>query len=373
MELVIKEKLPKEEIIKRITDLAEKIYNEFKEGDPTIEFFVRGNLKTIVYDENRDLIKLRAVTGHRKFFNLGHARKFTQTLLIANLAKNLVERDKTASLREVYYILKHTIPIVEEDSFVEQRESDSVIEDLERTLRTIREQFHIKAEGRGAIYGDITLRDKKRGDEWNCSKLGRGGWSVPSTIEDIEIVDVNADFVLVVEKEALFDRLIEERFPEKHRAIIITGKGQAPRGVRRLIHRLRYEKNLPVYVFTDGDPWGYYIYSVIKRGSMKLSHFTELLATPDAKFIGMTMDDVEEYKLKERKVVISLKERDIKRLKELMEYPWFKRSKDWQKQFQKMLDWKIKVEQDALATWSLEFVAEKYLPEKLANPNKLLS
>ena len=367
------EKMSKEEILKRIKDLGDKILKEFENGQPVIEFAVRGNIKNIEYDEKRDIITLKEKIGRREFFNLGHVRKFAQTILVAALAKKLVENDKTASLREVFYQLKHTVPIIEVNTFEEQEESDAVIEDLERALKAIREQFHIKAEGRGAIYGDITLRDKKRGDEWNCSKLGRGGWSVPSTIEDIEIYDVNADYVLVVEKEAMFDRLIEERFPEKNRAILITGKGQPPRGIRRLIHRLRYEKNLPVYVFTDGDPWGYYIYSVIKRGSMKLSQFSELLATPDAKYIGMTMDDVEDYGLLKKGAVMKLKEIDKKRLKELMEYPWFKKSKDWQRQFKKMLDLGIKVEQDALAAWSLEFVAEKYLPEKIAHPEKMLS
>jgi DNA topoisomerase-6 subunit A len=367
------EKLSKEEVLDRIKKLANEIYNEFSSGNPSIKLAVRGNIKNIEYDEKRDIITLKEKIGSREFFNLGHVRRFMQTLLVASLAKKLVEKDKTASLREVYYQLKHTIPILNVNTIEEQEESDAVIEDLERAIKAIREQFHIKAEGRGAIYGDIYLRDKKRGDEWNCSKLGRGGWSVPSTIEDIEIGDVNADFVLVVEKEAMFDRLIEERFPEKQGAILITSKGQPPRGVRRLIHRLRKEKNLPVYVFTDGDPWGFYIYSVIKRGSMNLSQFSELLATPDVKFIGMTIDDIDEYDLRKKGAVIKLNQRDIKRINEIANYPWFKKSKDWQRQFRKMLDYGIKVEQDALAANSLEFVADTYLPDKLEHPEKILS
>ena len=96
---------------------------------------------------------------------------------------------------------------------------------------------------------------------------------------------------------------------------------------------------------------------------MKLSHFSEYLATPDVKFIGMTMDDIEEYNL--WNVTMKLKQIDEKRVKELMSYPWFKNNKAWQRQFQKMLKWKVKIEQDALASKSLEFVAEKYLPEKI--------
>ncbi|AAR39384.1 NEQ542 [Nanoarchaeum equitans Kin4-M] len=351
------------DILQKLKQLGEKIYNEFlKNGDPRIEFLTRGNIKTVEYDEEKDIIKLKEKQSVRRFFDVGETRRFTQTLLVAALAKELVESNKHASLREVYYQLKHTIPYINENTFDEQSESDSVIEDLERALRAIREQFGIVADRKGYLYGDITLKDRNRGDEWNCSKLGLGGWGIPSTIEEIDIVDVNADYVLVVEKDAMFERLIEERFPEKNRALLIATKGQPSRGTRRLIRKLRYEVGLPVYVFTDGDPWGFYIYSVIKRGSMNLAMFSEQLATPDAKFIGLTIDDVIKYDLKD--VAIQLKPIDVKRVKELMEYPWFK-NKEWQRQFNKMLKLNIKAEQDALAKHSLEFVANKYLPEKI--------
>jgi len=351
------------EVIRKLKELGKNVLEEFKKkGDPMIKFLTRGNIKTVEYDETKDLIRLKEKYSARRFFDVGETRRFTQTILVAALAKELVETGKHASLREVYYQLKHTIPYINENTFEDQSESDAVIEDLERALSLIREQFHVTAERKGYLYGDIVLRDKNRGDEWNCSKLGLGGWGIPSTIEEIDIVDVNADFVLVVEKDAMFERLIEEKFPEKNRALLIATKGQASRGTRRLIHRLRYEIGLPVYVFTDGDPWGFYIYSVIKRGSMNLAMFSGKLATPDAKFIGLTVSDISRYDLKD--VAIKLNDRDIKRLKEMMEYPWFKSSK-WQREFQKMLKLNIKVEQDALAKHSLEFVAEKYLPEKI--------
>lgn len=367
----MREKVSREEVLSLIKSFAKEIYEGFKRGDPVIEYVARGSLKTIEYDPKKDIIKLKRTISRREFFNLGHVRKFSQMLLVTSLAKELLENNKTASLRETYYILKHTVPYIDVNTFEEQNESDMVIEDIERSLDLIREQFHIKADARGAIFGDITLRDKRTGDEFNCSKMGIGGWRIPSTVEEIEILDINADYVLVVEKVAQFERLIEEKFPQKNRAILITGQGQASRGTRRLIHRLRYEHNLPVYVFTDGDPWGYYIYSVIKRGSMKLSQFSELLATPDVKFVGMTMEDVFEYGLE--KYTMKLRAVDEKRVRDLMEYPWFKNDKRWQKQFKIMLEKKIKVELDALAAKGLAYIAEKYLPDKLSNPSKLLN
>ncbi len=353
------------DVKEKLKKLAEEVYKQFKEGEKVkLTLRARGTLKTIVYDQEKDLIKLSEAFSIREFFNLRHVRKFVQTLLVASLAKKLVETGKHASLREVYYQLKHAIPIIKENTFDDQSESDSVIEDLERTLGVIREEMHITADRRGFVYGDVTMRDKVEGTEWNCMKLGRGGWAIPSTIEEIEIVDVNADFVLAVETAAMAERLIEEKVPQKLNCIIVATQGQAARGIRRLLHRFRYEWNLPIYVFTDGDPWGYYIYSVIKRGSMKLSYISEKLATPDAKLIGMTMDDIEKYNL--WNVTEKLKPIDEKRAKQLMNYPWFKHPK-WQEQFKKMLRWKVRIEQQALASKSLDFVAKKYLPEKIEN------
>jgi len=113
---------------------------------------------------------------------------------------------------------------------------------------------------------------------------------------------------------------------------------------------------------TDGDPYGWYIYSVIKQGSMALAAHSDFMACPDASYIGMTLDDIENYDLKT--VTEKMKEGDIKRAKEMLEYPWFQ-NKPWQAQLKKALSEKVRIEQQALANKSLEFVATEYLPEKI--------
>ncbi|MFB6191455.1 MAG: DNA topoisomerase VI, partial [Candidatus Nanohaloarchaea archaeon] len=149
--------------------------------------------------------------------------------------------------------------------------------------------------------------------------------------------------------------------------------GQPARGARRLINMMHEELDLPVYVFTDGDPWGYYIYSVLKSGSMSLAFQSDRLATPEAKLIGMTMEDVEEYDL--HHVTEDLKgkpedsggpTKDYKRARDVMEYEWMQKE-EWQKQLEKMLDMGVRVEQQALASQGLEFVANEYLPQKIEN------
>jgi DNA topoisomerase-6 subunit A len=379
----IKRERPKEKfsydprkVLSKLEEYGRSVLEAIKAGrNPYFDIPARG-LNNVYFDEKSRLIKMGDKLSRRYFLNVAHARKFMQTLLIMAYVKRLVSENKHASLREAYYANKHTIPGTKENTFEDQRESDPIIEDLERMLGVLREEMHITADRRGYIYGDIVIRDGE--DEFNASKLGSGGWAVPGTVEHIQFPEINVDYALVVETAAMADRLIEEKFPKKEKALIIATQGQASRGVRRLIHRLHYEEGLPIIVFTDGDPYGWYIYSTIKQGSINLAYLSDKLATPEAKFVGMTMDDIKRYGLEN--VTEKLKgippnkkggpTGDYKRILEEMEYPWFQ-NREWQRQLKMALKWGVRIEQQALANKSLEFVAKEYLPEKINNGDLL--
>ncbi|HDH91366.1 MAG TPA: hypothetical protein ENF38_00265 [Candidatus Aenigmarchaeota archaeon] len=190
--------------------------------------------------------------------------------------------------------------------------------------------------------------------------------------EYIEIISVEPYHTLLhasgifshncVEKNAMFERLHEDKFWKKNKCILLTTQGQPARGARRLIQRLATEFNLPVYVFCDSDPYGFYIYSVIKYGSMSLAHISDRLGTPSAKFIGLTISDIDKFNL--HNWTIKAKEVDLKRAKEMLKYPWFK-SKEWQRELNLFLKKKVKAELEALSGRGLRFVTETYLPKKL--------
>ena len=316
--------MSRKEVIEKLRNLGYQVLEMINKGqNPYIEIPVR-SLSNIIWDEKRGLLLLGGTKAKRYFFHVGHARKFMQTLLVASFCEDLLEENIHTSIRDMYYNLKRTLPGSKENTFEEQSESDPIIVDLETSLNVLREQLHLIADRKGVVAGNVVIRD--RGDEIDWSKLGSGGWSIPSAVEDIEVLEVNADFILVVEKNAAFQRLHEDKFWKKHNCILIGTGGQAARGTRRLIKRLNQEFNLPVYVMTDSDPYGWYIYSVIKAGSMNLAHTSELLGTPAAKFIGLSASDIKEYGLEN--YTIKATERDIKRAKELLSYPWFQH-KEW--------------------------------------------
>ncbi|MEE9323346.1 MAG: DNA topoisomerase IV subunit A [Candidatus Aenigmarchaeota archaeon] len=339
-----------------------------KKESPKIELPVR-SLSNVYFDEKNGLIQMGDKTSQRHYLNVAHTKKFMQTLLVAAECKKIMSQNVTTSIRDLYYALKRTIPQTKENTFDNQDESDPIIEDVEAMLNTLREKLHLKADRKGYMAGRVVLNDV--GDRINCAKMGSGGWAIPSDVEEeiIKFDDVKADYILVIEKDAVWQRLNEDRFWQKNNCIIITGKGQPARGARRLVNRLHKEFRLPVYVLTDSDPWGYYIYSVIKQGSINLSFLSDRLGTPDAKFVGLTTMDVEKFSIP-KNVTINLNKGDEKRIKEMRNYVWFK-PKPWQNELKHMLKVGYKLELEALSSKGIKFISQKYLPEKIKNQDFL--
>ena len=347
----------------RLIGLADVVIESAKKKrDPEFQIPVRA-LSNVEFNEKKRLIMMKDATTGRSFFNLGMARKFMQTMLVGDALAELQRADLTTSLREIYYRTKHTLKDSSENTFDGQDESDPIIEDLEVTLEALREELHVAAEGRGSIVGNVTLIDN--GDTIDCTRAGKAGHTVPSIVEEpgIKIKKCDADFILLIEKATQFNRLSEDKFWKKHRCVLITGNGQPPRGVRRLCRRIHDEFKKPVYVLVDNDPWGYYIYSVVKQGSINLAFESERMAIPDAKFIGLSSFDAEQHGLP-RNVGIKMKDTDISRAKELLAYPWFQK-KEWQKEIKHMLASGLKYELDALANKDFRFLTTDYLPKKL--------
>jgi len=353
--------LTKKDVSKKLEDLGKEIVKDILESKPPrIEIPIRA-LSNIKFDKNSKTLQLGEKVAERQFFNINHARKFLQTVEIAKISKELVDIDKHASLRDVFYMAKRTIPGTSINIVDDQSESDKSIEDLELITNYSREQLHINANKMGSVAGKVIIEDK--GDEIDWSKLGSGGWSIPSNVEEIKFKKVSGKYVIYMEKQAVWERLHEDKFWEKHNCIIITSQGQTTRGIRRLLQRLSQEFNLPIYVLADFDPWGFYIYSVLKYGSINLAHISEKMALTTAKFLGITADDIENYNLK--KHLIRFKDIDKERLKQIQGYEWFAKNKEWQRQFKMMSALNAKAEIQALSARGITFISDKYLPEKI--------
>ena len=316
------------------------------------------------WNKRKRILEMGDSTQTRSLFNVGQAKKFMQTLLLAKGSRELIKAEKTLSLRGMYYMTLHTIEGTNEKTFNDQGESDTVLEDLEVSLGGLREELHVFAKKRGTMVGNITVEDN--GDEIDCRRMGTGGYAIPSICEPsvIQFKKCDADFVLHVEKDTVWSRFNEDRFWETHNCILTEGSGQPPRGVRRLLHRLNKELGLPIYCLLDCDPWGHYIYSVIKQGSINLAFESQRMAIPDAKYIGIRAEDYDRCELSPD-VRIALNDRDITRAKQIAEYPWFKDKRPWQKEIKRLLSNGFKMEVESLITKDISYVTETYVPDRL--------
>ncbi|MHC4991035.1 MAG: DNA topoisomerase IV subunit A [Planctomycetota bacterium] len=350
---------------KKIKALGDRVVKSSLAGrDPFLDIPLRTASNTR-FNKARRILEMGTGSQRRNLFKLGQARKFMQTVLMADGCQDLVDANKTLSLRGMYYKALHTIAGTREKTFDDQSESDAVLEDLEVSLDTLREELHVFAKKRGTMVGNITIVDN--GDEIDCRRMGTGGYAIPSICEPgvIRFKECEADFVLHVEKDTVWSRFNEDRFWEKYNCILTEGSGQPPRGVRRLLHRLNKELGLPILCLLDCDPWGHYIYSVIKQGSIALAFESQRMAVPTAQYVGIRAKDYERCELGDE-VKIDLNDRDITRAKQIAAYPWFEGKRAWQTEIKQMLRNGFKMEVESLITKDISYVTETYLPERLA-------
>jgi len=346
----------------QLMDLAAQFYDQFEEGDvPRMQVPTRTKAN-IEYDEDESVWVYGDRTSTRTAKTVSGAQKLLKAAYTIDFLVQQIEEERSSTLRELYYLSESWD--LDEAQFASQDQSNSLVEDLEIVSGATREDFHMRPEESGAtIMGPLLLREQtRRGErEIHCQEdVGEGGYQIPNNPDTIDFLDNDADFVLCVETGGMRDRLVENGFDEDYNSVIVHLKGQPARATRRITKRLHDELDLPVVVFTDGDPWSYRIYGSVAYGSIKSAHLSEYLATPEADFVGIRPQDIVEYDLP----TDPLSDSDINALESELEDPRFQ-TEFWEEQIELQLDIEKKSEQQSLASRGLDFVTDTYLPERL--------
>jgi DNA topoisomerase VI subunit A len=357
------------ETIKRIKQSASSIHDKItKRQKPSMHFPIRA-LSNVKYTLKKGFFELR---GQKKVRTLtvNTVKTFAQTLRLMSLSKELIEKDDIATKREAYYVSKNW----EDARFDEQPESDTLMDDVEAMFEVNREQLgFIPEEKGGDVAGQLVVvdRDQDTGKQIkiDCTKFGSGAYSVPISVEHLKF-ETKAKFILVIETAGMFQRLVKHNYWKKANCILISMGGVPTRACRRFIRRLSEVKNIPVYVFVDGDPYGITnIYRTLKVGSGNAAHINQYFCVPNARYLGITPKDIIDYKLPTH----PLKDVDIKRAKDALKNdPFIKSHKEWQDAINKLVDMGVRAEQQALAKHGLNYVIEKYLPQKLKKTESFL-
>jgi DNA topoisomerase-6 subunit A len=333
------------------------IYKQLDDGNfPSISMPSRST-ENIYYDPQLRQFILGDRRVRRSARNIRHLKPFTQLTWAALFSNELTSQRKTSTLRDVYYSAQ-----AYEMTFKDQQESNNIVTDLETVLGFSREDFSIFPEERSAVFGDLTIEYTVPGYEGRTMNLTShpDGVMIGPALTSAEFVKTTADKVIAIEKGGLFTRFIEENVHKKFNALLVLTAGQAPRATRHFIRRLSEELSLPVYIFTDGDPWGMHIAMVIISGSANAAHLREL-NTPDAKWSGVWATDIVNYKLP----TDPLDEVDMKRLYELQKDPRYKEDPLWQREIKTFMKIRKKAEQEAFSRYGLTYIVDEYLPAKL--------
>lgn len=341
--------------------IAMSWYSQLKNGEiPSISLPTRTK-HNIEYDDDSEVWKY----GDKE--SVRHAGSAKSGLHILKMAfviwflKKQIRENRSSTLRELYYISEGW----KKAKFSAQDESNFLIEDLEILTDMQREAFHLRPEEDGAtIFGPIELKEVTRRGERriHCrDDVGEAGYQIPTNVDTIDFIKHDAKLVIALETGGMYARLIENGFDEEYQAILVHLKGQPARSTRRVLHRINEQFRLPVVVFTDGDPWSYRIYASVAYGAIKSAHMSEVLATPQARFIGVQPSDIRDYNLPSD----HLNERDIAALHSELSDPRFA-GDYWRDQINLQLKMGLKSEQQAFAARGLDFVTKEYLPARLS-------
>jgi len=347
--------LPSEEVASKIEDLVVDIVSQILSGPTGFELTVPtravGNQK---YIEELDRLVLGDKVSKRQFLNTAHVRKSAITTRVVQLVHEVLAKGIHITKRDLFY--------TDVKLFKDQSESDAVLDDVACMIGCTRTSLHVVASDKGLVVGRIQYREA--GDYIDCTRMGVGGKAIPPYIDKITDITSDAEFIILVEKEAAYMRLAEDRFYNKYPSIVITGKGQPDVATRLFLRKIRDQLKIPVLALVDSDPYGLKILSVYMSGSKQMSYDSSHLTTPDIKWLGVRPSDLDRYNLPQQ-CRLPMTDADKKMGQELLKEPFVQRNKEWVKELELMLRTGEKAEIQALSSFGFQFITEQFLPRKL--------
>lgn len=307
-----------------------------------------------LYVPELDRIVLKDKSSLREFANSSSVRKTAITTRILQLIHQLCIKQIHVTKRDLFY--------TDVKLFQDQGQSDAVLDDVSCMLGCTRSSLNVVASEKGVVVGRLIFTED--GDRIDCTKMGVGGKAIPPNIDKVGDMESDALFILLVEKDAAFMRLAEDRFYNRFPCVIITAKGQPDVATRLFLRKMKTDLKLPVLGLVDSDPYGLKILSVYMSGSKNMSYDSYNLTTPDIKWLGVRPTDLNKYKIPEQ-CRLPMTDQDIKTGKDLLEEDFIKKDPNWYAELELMVKTKEKAEIQALSSFGFQYLSEVYLPMKL--------
>ncbi len=177
--------------------------------------------------------------------------------------------------------------------------------------------------------------------------------------EDISVMS-KARFILVVEKEAVFQRLLKANIHERFNCILLTGQGYPSLAVRKLLQKLIRLLNISAYGLFDFNPHGVEILLTYMFGSVNLSTESFKYSCNSLKWIGMHWNDIEP--LNNLSDFSSIDERVLKKIEK---NPHVEANALFKEQIELMKLHRKKGDIESLDHIQLNYLTDSFIHEKL--------
>ncbi|XP_038187479.1 meiotic recombination protein SPO11 isoform X4 [Arvicola amphibius] len=278
-------------------------------------------------------------------------KKFALILKILSMIYKLVQSNTYATKRDIYY--------TDSQLFGNQAAVDNIIDDISCMLKVPRRSLHVLSTSKGLIAGNLRYMEED-GTRVQCT-CSATATAVPSNIQGIR----NAKFLLIVEKDATFQRLLDDNFCSRMSpCIMVTGKGIPDLNTRLLVKKLWDTFHLPVFTLVDADPHGIEIMCIYKYGSMSMSFEAHSLTVPAIRWLGLLPSDIKRLNIP-KDSLIPLTKHDQMKLDSILRRPYISCQPFWRKEMEMMANSKMKAEIQALTFLSSDYLSRVYLPNKL--------
>ncbi|MHC4824572.1 MAG: hypothetical protein ACYTEP_11230, partial [Planctomycetota bacterium] len=187
--------------LQSIQEVAADVYKVSSKGKLPDMTMPQRNLANVTYDQKTGYFELKGNMKTRTL-DVNSVKTFAQTLRLMSLAQDMVGDDDFATKREAYYVSKNW----GEAKFNEQRESDTVLDDIEGmfSVKDVTREIlrFVPEEHGGSVVGALTVIDKdpETGEpiRSDCAAMGSGAYTVPSSVDHLGF-ETTAEFILAIE------------------------------------------------------------------------------------------------------------------------------------------------------------------------------
>ncbi|KAF3453319.1 hypothetical protein FNV43_RR03759 [Rhamnella rubrinervis] len=305
------------------SDLLRKI-REFTRA--LVDDLSKGRSPDILIDRccSSNLPKRKEILTLQRESNVHRIEVLLRILLIV---QQLLQENKHGSKRDIYYM--------HPTAFSEQRVVDQGINDICILLQCSRHNLNVVSVGKGLVMG--WLRFSETGKKFDCINKPCFAHPIPVYVEEIKDIVSVAQYILVVEKESVFQRLANDQFCNTNHCIVITGRGYPDISTRRFLRLLIDTLSLPAYCLVDCDPYGFDILSTYRFGSMQMAYDAKYLRVPEIQWLGAFPTDSEKYCLP-KQCLLPLTAEDKGRTKAMLQRCYLQREKPhWRLELEVML------------------------------------